>query len=139
MALLSWWAGVGLAVVSYFWLTSVANQTVVITDKAGQLGTQITASLWQALAMGGRIAIPIICLLGAGISTYRRCQRKRLLDHVATSQATDVLNGMKWQEFEMLVGESFRQLGYQVAETGGGAPLHQHNVVLLRIHPRLGR
>ena len=27
---------------------------------------------------------------------------------------------MSWQEFELLVGEGFRQQGYQVIENGGG-------------------
>ena len=30
------------------------------------------------------------------------------------------LDGISWQQFEMLVGEGFRQQGYQVVETGGG-------------------
>jgi restriction system protein len=30
------------------------------------------------------------------------------------------LRAMSWQEFEQLAGETFRRLGYQVRETGGG-------------------
>jgi restriction system protein len=46
--------------------------------------------------------------------------RQGLVTDVAQSQAGDVLDGMSWREFEMLVGEGFRLQGYQVTETGGG-------------------
>jgi restriction system protein len=29
---------------------------------------------------------------------------------------------MTWQEFELLVGEAFRQMGYKVTELGGSSP-----------------
>ena len=32
----------------------------------------------------------------------------------------DALNGMTWQEFEMLVGEAYRRQGFNVCEMGGG-------------------
>ena len=34
--------------------------------------------------------------------------------------AADELDGVSWQEFELLVGEAFRLQGYQVTESGGG-------------------
>ncbi len=39
---------------------------------------------------------------------------------VAQVKATDTLDGMRWREFQMLVGEGFRLQGYRVVETGGG-------------------
>ena len=51
---------------------------------------------------------------------WRRRARQNLVTDVAQSKATDVLDGMSWREFELLVGEGFRLRGYQVVETGGG-------------------
>lgn len=36
------------------------------------------------------------------------------------SRSTHALRGMTWEEFELLVGESFRAQGYEVTESGGG-------------------
>lgn len=66
--------------------------------------------------------VPVLCLAGAAISAWQRNARKTLVDGVAQSEAVHVLDGMSWQEFEMLVGEAFRLQGYRVVETGlGGA------------------
>ena len=45
---------------------------------------------------------------------------KDVFDNVQEGPSASVLNGMIWQEFEMLVGEAFRRRGYTVTETGGG-------------------
>jgi Predicted endonuclease distantly related to archaeal Holliday junction resolvase and Mrr-like restriction enzymes len=76
--------------------------------------------LYKTLAMFGQYLLPLICLIGAGISVWRRRRRSQLADGVAQNPSADALNGMNWQEFEMLVGEAFRRRGFAVAETGGG-------------------
>jgi restriction system protein len=47
----------------------------------------------------------------------RRLRRRSLW---ARQRDLATLKAMTWQEFELLVGETFRRLGYRVAETGGG-------------------
>jgi restriction system protein len=120
VAMLPWWVGVAMAVASYFFLTAVAAKPVVISGQGATLGTQVVASLWQNMAAIGRWLLPLVCLLGAGLSLYRRRQSQRLIDGVAQAPVSDVLEGMRWQEFEALVAEAFRLQGYQVQETGGG-------------------
>lgn len=120
VAMLPWWAGVLLAVVSYFVLHHIASQPVVAPTQPGQMGAVVTQSIWRSLATVGQYLLPFICLLGAGTSAWRRRERKNLVADVARSKATDALDGMSWREFEMLVGEGFRLQGYQVVETGGG-------------------
>ncbi|MBT9553341.1 MAG: restriction endonuclease [Hydrogenophaga sp.] len=119
VAMLPWWAGVLLALVSYFVLHNIASQPVVAPSQPGQMGAMVTRSIWKSLAMAGQYILPFICLLGAGTSAWRRRERKNLVADVARSKATDALDGMSWREFEMLVGEGFRLQGYQVVETGG--------------------
>jgi len=120
VAMLPWWVGVVLALVSYLLLHSVASQQVVATTQPSQVGAMVTQTLWKTLAGVGQYILPILCLAGAGMSAWRRRARQNLVTDVAQSKATDVLDGMSWREFEMLVGEGFRLQGYQVVETGGG-------------------
>lgn len=120
VAMLPWWAGVLLALLSYFVLHNIASQPVMAPTQPGQMGAMVTHSIWRSLAAAGQYILPFICLLGAVTSAWRRRERKNLMVDVSRSKATDALDGMSWREFEMLVGEGFRLQGYQVAETGGG-------------------
>ncbi len=120
VAMLPWWIGVMLALVSYLLLHSVASQQVVASAQPGQVAALLTQTLWKTLASVGQYILPILCLGGAGMSAWRRRARQNLVIDVAQNKATDALDGMSWREFEMLVGEGFRLQGYQVVETGGG-------------------
>ena len=123
VARLPWWAGVALAVASYALLHNFAMQPVApVSLQAGQLGQALTQALWRTLAGIGQYLLPVLCLAGAALSAWRRRVRAKLLDGVAQSDARNALDGMRWREFEMLVGEAFRQQGYRVTETGGGGP-----------------
>ena len=120
VAMLPWWAGVALAVVSYLVLHRMAGQEVVAATKLGEMGTMVTQTLWKTLATFGQYLLPLICVAGAGISAWRRRERRKLIADVGQSKAAGALDGMSWREFEMLVGEAFRLQGYDVLETGGG-------------------
>ena len=120
LAMLPGWAGVLLALVSYFVLHSIASQPLVAPTQPGQVAAMVAQSVWKSMATAGQYLLPFICLLGAVTSAWRRRKRKSLVADVAGSKAIDALDGMSWREFEMLVGEGFRLQGYQVAETGGG-------------------
>lgn len=85
----------------------------------GQLGTTVGLAIWKSLAYVAQYVIPVGCLFAAVMSAVGRRQRQGLVSQVAQSKAPDALDGMTWREFELLVGEAFRQ-GYQVAEVGGG-------------------
>lgn len=120
IALLPWWVGVALAAVSYFWLHSVALAPLPVATQPGQMGAMLSQTFYRSLASVGQYLLPFICLFGAVLSALGRQKRKQLFSEVAQSDSADALNGMSWQEFEMLVGEVFRQRGCAVAETGGG-------------------
>ena len=120
VAMLPWWAGVTLGVISYMLLHGVASQVVVPTAQPGQVSAMVAQTLWKTLASIGQYVLPALCLAGAGMSAWRRKERKNLVIDVMQCEASDALDGMSWREFEMLVGEGFRLQGYQVAETGGG-------------------
>ena len=120
VALLPWWAGVVLALLSYFLLHQVAAQPGAVAAQSGQIGTVMTQSIWRGLATAGQYALPMIFLVGAGLSAWRQRERSQLVENVTAGTAADALDGMSWQQFERLVGEAFRLQGYRVMETGGG-------------------
>lgn len=120
VSMMPWWVGCGVALVAYLWLHSVATHQVVATIGPGQVSGMVTQTVWKALATVGQYLLPLLCLAGAGMSAYGRHKRQALLSNAAGNPAADALNDMTWQEFELLVGEGFRQQGYQVTESGGG-------------------
>lgn len=120
VSLLPWWAGVALAVISYVILHRLAVPPAVTGLPPGQMGDVITRSMFSALAGLGQYLVPLICLAGAGVSAWRRHQRRTLISNTAQAKGADALDGMSWREFEILVGEAFRLQGFSVSETGGG-------------------
>jgi restriction system protein len=132
VARLPWWAGVALALISYLLLHRAASQQVVAVAQLGHMSTMITQTFWKTFATFGQYLLPLLCLAGAGVSAWRRRERRNLVVGVTHSKASDALDGMSWQKFEMLVGEGFRLQGYQVAETGGGGADGGIDLVLTR-------
>ena len=78
--------------------------------------------MFQSLAMVGQFAVPILCMAAAAVSVVKRQLRSSLVAGVVRSRAPDALDGMSWQDFELLVGEAFRLQGYEVSELGGEGP-----------------
>ncbi|WP_339842583.1 restriction endonuclease [uncultured Halopseudomonas sp.] len=119
---LPWWASLLIGVVSWWILNPVANRPVVVPagvqmhDMSGVMLSQ----LWQTFAMFGRYLIPLLCVFGAIGSVFGRQRRKKLLNDVKTAtQPGKTIDGLSWQQFELLIGETFRRKGYSITETGG--------------------
>jgi len=122
LARLPWWAGAVLAILSYFVLHSLAKPVAMTGLRPGEIGAAVVGQMWRSLAYWGQFIIPAACLFAAVMSAVGRHQRKGLVSQVAQSNSHDALEGMSWQQFEMLVGEAFRLQGYTVQETGGSGP-----------------
>ena len=120
ISMLPWWAGCALALVFYLLLHRMAAPPVLTGLPPGQVVGAMVQSVGTGLANIGQYVLPLLCLIGAAISAYRRRQRQNLVANVAGSKAADSLDDMSWQEFELLVGEAFRLQGFQVTEMGGG-------------------
>ena len=76
VALLPWWAGVVLALASYWVLDAIAKRPLPAAQSAQQIGQWTTTAIWQGLATGGQYLLPMICLFGALMSWVRRRQRR---------------------------------------------------------------
>jgi restriction system protein len=90
-----------------------------VTDPK-QLNALIAGSVWRGFALIGQYLLPLLCLAGAGVSVFKRRQASQL--HSDAVNRADGIAQMSWREFEVLVGEHFRQLGFSVTVTGGGGP-----------------
>jgi restriction system protein len=69
--------------------------------------------------MVGQYLVPFVCLVGAGVSAWRRRSRVGLLDGVSARRAGNGVADMSWQDFERLVGKAFRRQDFRVVERGG--------------------
>ncbi len=120
---LPWWLCLIFALISYVVLHKIAGRPMAVpVDGAGQLGAAVTHQLFTTMAIFGQLIVPfvfVIAAVGSGISAFRQ---KKLYETVATRTDVAVMNEMGWDEFEMLVGEHFRRLGFQVSRQGGNGP-----------------
>lgn len=119
-ALLPWWAGVALAVVLYVVLHRLSAPVPTAGVQPGQIGGFMARTMVATLASIGQYLLPLLCLIGAAASYWKRRQRSALVAAVPPTYTAQMLDGMSWQAFEMLVGEAYRLQGYAVQETGGG-------------------
>jgi restriction system protein len=89
---------------------------------AGQaIHTNVMWIFIKVLSGFGQYVLPGLFLFGAGVSALRRQSRQRLFDEAAQrGAAAKVVNGLSWQQFELLIGEAFRREGWRVQEAGGG-------------------
>ena len=122
IAMLPWWAGVAIAVVGYLVLHRLAAPSNITAVQPGEISGLMVRTVIAGFATIGQYLVPVIGLVAAAISLYRRRQRTSLVADVAHAKNADALDGMSWREFEILVGEAFRLQGYRTNETGGGGP-----------------
>lgn len=120
VAMLPWWGGVALAVVSYLVLHQMSATPKPSALQPGQVGDFVSRSILAMFAFYGQFIVPFLCLFGALASFLKRRKREGLVNQVTQGKGADALNGMSWREFEMLVGEAFRLQGYKVTEQGSG-------------------
>ena len=136
VSLLPWWAGLTLAVLSYFILHSLATPSTVPVTRTDQLTGVALRTVVTTVAALGQYVLPVIFLVAAGMSFWNRRERHALVASVAATNATAALDGLSWHEFELLVGEGFRLNGYRVSETGGAAADGGLDLVLTKQNER---
>ncbi|HVR50927.1 MAG TPA: hypothetical protein VMS38_14420 [Pseudorhodoferax sp.] len=89
-ALLPWWAGVMLALLSYRFLHGLATQPLPL-PAAQHSAAPFTDVVWQGLASAGQYILPSLCLLAALLSALRRRQQRLLLQELARIKSAQVL------------------------------------------------
>lgn len=100
VAVLPWWAGVGLAVLAYVLLHRFAVAEVAAAVSTSQIGSVAAASLLKALAFWGQYLLPLIFLTAALASAIARHKRQGLITSVAGDSGGSALRVMAWRGFE---------------------------------------
>ena len=114
---LPWWAGILLAGISYTLLhLYVINTSPQFSGQ--ELSTVIQGNILHTLSNIGQYLLPILFGFGALISAVKGFQRKKL--HGDVTSGAKLLEDVSWQQFEILIGEHFRQQGFKVTETDTG-------------------
>ncbi len=108
LALLPWWVNVILAVTVYlslkYWIPTIKFQNIFYAGTA-------KAAPGLAPFLAGIMPIP------AAISAFNSWRKGQLLER---QKGIGSIRSISWREFEDLVSEAYRRMGYSVTETGGG-------------------
>ncbi len=113
-AMLPWWAGVLLACVAYFVIHPFAVEPVPTATAMSDMGQAAAKQMVRTFALFGQYILPAAFLIGAILSFIKRVKKQRLLTNTASVTSQNAVKSLSWQEFELLVGEAFRQKGYIV-------------------------
>lgn len=105
----------------------------VLPTVLGNLQNPYLAAIGKQLA-GGALnplfwLLAASCWLAALFSFFGQKQRQNLLE---AQSGLDTLRAMSWRDLERLVSEAYRQIGYQVDETGQGGADGGIDLVLRR-------
>ncbi len=112
------------SVAAAFGVAPAATNLADMGSVVGHQGVYVFAFLFQFI-------LPPAFLFGAVASFIKRVKGGHLLD-AAAADPRGAVSAMGWQDFEALVGESFRRDGYQVDERGGSAPDGGIDLVILK-------
>jgi restriction system protein len=113
----SWKISIPLALISYLGLHYVAGLPLSPPKDLNALSDSIYRTFVVSFSKVLQYIIPIIFIIGAGVSLLKSKRRSKLLDEHSSLES---IRSMSWQEFELLVGEAFKRKGFEVTENGGG-------------------
>lgn len=137
-AKLPYWVSLSLALISYLVLHHYADRPFQLEKAPGStVPANLTELMLHPLLSAMQYLIPMIFVFGAAISAFKAFRGRKLAQkYVATSiqnprtgAAAKPTDDMSWQQFELLVGQAFRQQGYRVIDGGeagadGGVDVH---------------
>lgn len=135
------WLSLGIAVISYLVLSHYASLPVTVETQAGSaVPTNMGALMFRPLLSVAQYLLPLAFVLGAAIAAFKAFSGRRLAKQYLSTPDIEnerrepvgravAADSMSWQQFELLVGEAFRQAGYQVIDGGelgadGGVDVH---------------
>lgn len=113
-----WWASILLALISYGGFHALATAELAVSPQRPL--ESITPMVIQGISRALQYLVPCVFLAGSVASFFRARKRKRLASDAALNP--EAIREMSWQDFELLVGQAFRNDGYRVVERGGNGP-----------------
>lgn len=122
VARLPWWAGVALALVSYFVFHQIAVTEITVSTGSGMVAAAAIRGLLRGLATTLQYVLPPLFFVAAAIPAWNRYRQRRNYAAVAAERGQDALEMLSWRDFEKLVGDFFRRKGFNVQHHGGSSP-----------------
>ena len=119
-AMLPWWVGVMIGALSYFLLHPLAEAPPVTASGLNDLSGMVNSQFIRTAAMIGQYILPLVFIIGAVLSAIRAFKGGSLLKAAKATRGSADLMDISWREFEQLIGETFRERGFSVAETPSG-------------------
>ena len=105
-----------------WWLLLLLSPLAYIAIRFGlpmiDLRNPMLAGIMPALSIFAWV--PALVLVMASIGSFIRTRKRlRLLER---QRGIETIRALSWQEFEQLVGETYRRQGYSITETGKAGP-----------------
>lgn len=122
VARLPWWAGAGLALVSYPVFHQIAVMEITVSTGSGMAAAAVIKGLLRGLAAVLQFVLPPLFFAAAAIPAWNRYRQRRNYAAVAAERGQDALEMLSWGDFERLVGDFFRHKGFNVQHRGGKSP-----------------
>lgn len=85
VARLPWWVGILLAVLSYVGMHLLAGMAITPPNGFQGLGYSIMQNVAKTIGMFAQFILPVLCLIGAGISAFSRPKRRALPSRPSSS------------------------------------------------------
>lgn len=114
---ISWKVSIPIAILSYVGFHYVAGLPLTPAKDLNALSDSIYRTFFVSFSKILQYVIPLIFIVGAGISALKNKQQSKLLDD---QSSLDTIRSMSWQEFELLVAEAFKRKGFVVKQNGDG-------------------
>ena len=113
---LSWKVGLPLALLCYMgfhFLSALPPMSNVSMETLGEHAFRQAVISFSGVL---QYLVPFALLIGVVTGIFQRKQRYELLE---TRSGIESIRDMSWQNFERLVGETFKRKGYSIEERGG--------------------
>ena len=132
-----WKVSLALAPATFIALNVIATvfgQPPAVKSTA-DLGVVVIRQYVHVFAAILQFVIPAAFIIGAVVSFVKRSRSILLIGNVR-SDGGPTIASLTWQEFETLIGEGFRQRGFEVQERGGAAPDGGIDLILHKGHEK---
>lgn len=147
-SLLPYWVSLIIAVIAYIFFHSYAtSESIAVIQPGSAMPQNLGGMMFQTFSVYLQYLVPGAFVFGAQISGAKAFRGKRLTKQYKQYATTPELreasprrsesqqtaakptDEMNWQQFELLVGDAFRNAGYQVIDGGdvgadGGVDVH---------------
>ena len=115
LLLMPWWVALVVGILGYFVIDRGIG--LWIGASGGKFGEAIGSRLASGQLRPFAWLFLAFCVLASIGSIFRARQRARQLEEQSSLGS---IRALSWRQIEQLVGEAYRRLGYQIAETGQG-------------------